>query len=84
MTLLIGTEFIEQLPEHFDLREQTPLDDRHLRVCLPFNHDFADKVMESNYHYIEDVKEHQDGLDVVLRVHQLDELLQLVLVEERA
>lgn len=50
-----------------------------LRVCLQFNHDIADKVKESNYHYIEDMKEHQDGLDVVLRVRQLDELLQWVL-----
>ncbi|WP_334077864.1 YafY family protein [Paenibacillus sanfengchensis] len=68
-----------ELPEHFDLREYTPVDDRHLRVCLRFNHDIADKVKESNYHYIEDMKEHQDGLDVVLRVHQLDELLPWVL-----
>lgn len=56
--LLIGTEFIEQRfddREHFDLREYTPLDDRHLRVCLRFNHDIADKVKESNYHYVEDM-----------------------------
>ncbi|WP_228100971.1 helix-turn-helix transcriptional regulator [Paenibacillus donghaensis] len=50
-----------------------------MRVCLRFNHDIADKVKESNYHFIEDMKEHQDGLDVVLRVRQLDELLQWVL-----
>ncbi|WP_334072629.1 helix-turn-helix transcriptional regulator [Paenibacillus sp. A14] len=68
-----------ELPEHFDLREYTPVDDRHLRACLRFNHDIADKVKESNYHYIEDMKEHQDGLDVVLRVRQLDELLPWVL-----
>ncbi|WP_306438116.1 WYL domain-containing protein [Paenibacillus sp. MDMC362] len=43
------------------------------------NQDIADKVKESNYHYVEDMKEHQDGLDVVLRVRQLDELLQWVL-----
>ncbi|MFU1795022.1 WYL domain-containing protein [Paenibacillus azoreducens] len=60
-------------------REYTPLDDRHLRVCLRFNHDIADKVKESNYHFIEGMKEHQDGLDVVLRVRQLDEMLQWVL-----
>lgn len=30
-----------QLPAHFDLREYTPLDDRHLRECLRFNHDIC-------------------------------------------
>jgi predicted DNA-binding transcriptional regulator YafY len=39
----------------------------------------ADKVKESNYSYMEDMEEHQDGLHVVLRVRQLDELLQWVL-----
>lgn len=68
-----------ELPAHFDLRNYTPADDRHLRVCLRFNHDIADKVKESNYHYIEDMKEHQEGLDVVLSVHQPNELLQWVL-----
>lgn len=79
MAELIELDERFELPAHFDLREHTPLDDRHLRVCLQFNHDIADKVKESNYHYIEDMKEHQDGLDVVLRVRQLDELLQWVL-----
>lgn len=36
-------------------------------------------MKESNYHYMEDIEEHQDGLHVVLRVRQLDELLQWVL-----
>ncbi|CAG7643151.1 hypothetical protein PAESOLCIP111_04431 [Paenibacillus solanacearum] len=79
MAELIELDERFELPAHFDLREYTPLDDRHLRVRLRFNHDIADKVKESNYHYIEDMKEHQDGLDVVLRVRQLDELLQWVL-----
>ena len=79
MAELIELEERFELPAHFDLREYNPLDNRHLRVCLRFNHDIADKVKESNYHYIEDMKEHQEGLDVVLRVRQLDELLQWVL-----
>jgi len=79
MAELIELDERFELPEHFDLREYTPLDDRHLRVCLRFNHDIADKVKESNFHYVEDMKEHQDGLDVVLRVRQPDELLQWVL-----
>ncbi|SFL55781.1 Predicted DNA-binding transcriptional regulator YafY, contains an HTH and WYL domains [Gracilibacillus orientalis] len=79
MTQLINLEEQFELPAHFDLREYTPPDDRNLRVLLRFNHDIADKVKESNYHYIEGMEEHQDGLHVVLRVHQLDELLQWVL-----
>ncbi|RJE87440.1 YafY family transcriptional regulator [Paenibacillus sp. 1011MAR3C5] len=79
MAELIELDERFELPEHFDLREYTPLDDRHLRVCLRFNHDIADKVKESSYHYVEDMKEHPDGLDVVLRVRQLDEILQWVL-----
>ncbi|MGB8272129.1 MAG: YafY family protein [Priestia megaterium] len=79
MTELINLEERFELPAHFNLREYTPPDDRHLIVRLRFNHDIADKVKESNYHYMEDMEEHQDGLHVVLRVHQLDELLQWVL-----
>jgi len=73
----LGERF--ELPEHFNLREYTPPDDRHMQVRLRFNYDIADKVKESNYHYVEDMEEHQDGLHVVLRVRQLDELLQWVL-----
>ena len=79
MADLIELEERFELPAHFDLREYSPLDDRRLRVCLRFNHDIEDKVKESNYHYIEEMKEHQDGLDVVLRVRQLEESLQWVL-----
>ncbi|GMK39754.1 transcriptional regulator [Paenibacillus sp. CCS19] len=79
MAELIELDERFELPAHFDLREYTPTDDRHLRVCLRFDHDIADKVKESNYPYIEDMKGHQDGLDVVLRVRLPDEALQWVL-----
>jgi predicted DNA-binding transcriptional regulator YafY len=79
MTELIDLEERFELPAHFNLSEYTPTDDRDLRVRLRFNHDIVDKVRESNYHYIEDMEEHRDGLHVVLRVRQLDELLQWVL-----
>jgi len=79
MTELIDLEERFELPAHFNLREYTPPDDRNLRIRLRFNHDIVDKVRESNYHYIEDMVEHRDGLHVVLRVRQLDELLQWVL-----
>ncbi|AVR00200.1 transcriptional regulator [Oceanobacillus iheyensis] len=79
MTELIDLAEPFERPAHFNLREYTPPDNRHLRVRLRFNQDIADKVKESNNHYIEDMEEHQDGLHVVLRVRQLDELLQWVL-----
>ncbi|GJM79687.1 hypothetical protein HMSSN139_21830 [Paenibacillus sp. HMSSN-139] len=79
MSELIELDEPFELPKHFDLKEYTPLDDRHLRVCLRFNPDVADKVKESNYHFIEEMKEHPDGLDVILRVRRLDELLPWVL-----
>ncbi|MEK5175791.1 YafY family protein [Heyndrickxia sp. FSL W8-0496] len=79
MTELINLEERFELPAHFNLREYTPPDDRNLRVRLRFNHDIVDKVRESNYHYIEYMEEHQDGLHMVLRVRHLDELLQWVL-----
>ncbi|QHW33823.1 YafY family transcriptional regulator [Paenibacillus rhizovicinus] len=79
MAELIELEERFERPAQFDLGKYSPLDDRHLRVCLRFDYDIADKVKESNYPYIEEVKEHQDGLDVVLRVRRPDELLQWVL-----
>ena len=79
MTELIDLGERFELPIHFNLREYTSLDDRHLLVRLRFNHEIADKVKESNYHYIEDMEEHQDGFHVVLRVRYLDEVLQWVL-----
>ncbi|WML38162.1 YafY family protein [Neobacillus sp. OS1-2] len=75
--IVLGERF--ELPTHFNLREYTPPDDRLLLVRLRFNHDIADKVKESNFHYIEEMEEHQDGLQVVLRVRQHDELVQWVL-----
>lgn len=68
-----------ELPVDFNLREYTPLDNRNVRICLRFDQDIADKVKESNYHYIQEMKEHPEGLDVVLRVRQPDDLLQWVL-----
>ncbi|WP_059041305.1 helix-turn-helix transcriptional regulator [Paenibacillus rubinfantis] len=79
MAELIELDERFELPEHFDIGEYTPVDDRQLRVCLRFNPDLAAKVKETNYHFVEDMKEHPEGLDVVLRVRQPDELLTWVL-----
>ncbi|GGE28078.1 hypothetical protein GCM10011391_03240 [Pullulanibacillus camelliae] len=66
-------------PMHFKLSQYTPPDDRSLLVRIRFDHDITDKVKESNYHYIVDMEEHQDGFHVILRVRHLDEVLQWVL-----
>ncbi|MCY7780540.1 helix-turn-helix transcriptional regulator [Bacillus haynesii] len=79
MTELINLRERFELPMHFKLSKYTPLDDRHLLVRIRFNHEIADKVKESNYHYIENMEDHQDGFHVVLRVRHLDEVLQWVL-----
>ena len=79
MTELIDLKERFELPMNFNLIKYTPLDDRHLLVRIRFNYEIADKVKESNYHYIEGMEDHQDGFHVVLRVRQLDEVLQWVL-----
>ncbi|GGH86889.1 putative DNA-binding transcriptional regulator YafY [Pullulanibacillus pueri] len=79
ITELIDLKERFELPLHFKLSQYTPLDDRSLFVRIRFNHDIADKVKESNYHYIVDMEEHQDGFYVDLRVRHLDEVLQWVL-----
>ncbi|MCZ8519724.1 MULTISPECIES: helix-turn-helix transcriptional regulator [Paenibacillus] len=79
MTELLELEDRFERPAHFNLREYQPTDHRHLRVRLRFNHDLADKVKESNNYYMEDMKEDEEGLHVVLRVRQLDELVRWVL-----
>lgn len=79
MSELVDLEERFKIPAHFHFKDYTPVDDRHLLVRLRFNLDIADKVKESNYYYIEDIEEHQNGLDVVIRVRQLDEVLHWVL-----
>ncbi|WAH36050.1 helix-turn-helix transcriptional regulator [Alicyclobacillus dauci] len=79
MTELMDLDDRFELPAHFDLREYTPPDDRHVRVRLRFNHAIADRVKESNYHYMEYTEERQDGLHMILCVRQLEEVLEWVL-----
>ncbi|MCS7462295.1 YafY family transcriptional regulator [Paenibacillus doosanensis] len=79
MTELIDSEDRFELPSHFNLREYAPPDDRNLQVRLRFNDDIADKVKESNYHYMESMTEQPDGLHAILRVRRQEELLSWVL-----
>ena len=68
-----------EFPADFDLKAYAPSDDRSLAVTLRFDPSLADKVRQSNFPYIEETHDHLDGLDVVLRAHQPDDLLQWVL-----
>ncbi|AIQ61656.1 helix-turn-helix transcriptional regulator [Paenibacillus borealis] len=79
MTGLAELEERFERPADFNLSEYQPSDDRHLRVHLRFDYDVADKVKKSNNHFIEDMEEHQEGLDVILRVRQPADLVQWVL-----
>lgn len=76
---LVELEEPFEFPADFDLKAYIPSDDRSLTVTLRFNPSLADKVKQSNFPYIEEMKERPDGLDVVLRVRQPEDLLQWVL-----
>jgi len=75
--MVLDSQF--ELPVHFSLDEYSPPDKRSLQIRLLFNNDIADKVKDSNNAYVEEIEEHQDGFLMVLRVHQLEEVLQWVL-----
>lgn len=76
---LVELEEPFEFPTDFDLKAYIPSDDRSLTVTLRFNTSLADKVKQSNFPYIEETHDHPDGLDVVLRVRQPEDLLQWVL-----
>ncbi|WP_310550030.1 WYL domain-containing protein [Paenibacillus glufosinatiresistens] len=76
---LIVLEDRFELPEDFDLKKYTPSDDRNIEVRLRFNLEAADRVKESGYPYLEEVEEHPNGLDAVLRVRRLDDPVSWVL-----
>lgn len=68
-----------RLPADFLLDVYQPPDDRDVRVRIWVQPDIADKVRESNNFYIETIEEHTEGLLVILRVRQPEELLHWVL-----
>lgn len=63
----------------FNLHTYEPPDDRNVLVRVLINRELADKVKESNYFYIEEIEEDPDGLLVILRVRQPEEVLPWVL-----
>lgn len=66
-------------PSDFNLQTYEPPDDRNVLIHILLNRDLLDKVKEYNYFYTESIEETSEGLLVVLRVRQLEEVLPWVL-----
>ncbi|ALP36876.1 transcriptional regulator [Paenibacillus sp. IHB B 3084] len=79
MDELIVLEERFQFPIDFNLQDYKQTDDRHVRVRILARSDIADKVKEANNFYMEAVEERADGLHVLFRVRQPEELLQWIL-----
>ncbi|WP_223070175.1 helix-turn-helix transcriptional regulator [Paenibacillus caui] len=82
LSRMTGLTLLEErfmVPADFHLHDYKPPDDRNTRVRIQVNPDIADKVKESNNYYMEAIEEHPDGLHVIFRVRQPEELLHWVL-----
>ncbi|WP_025686210.1 helix-turn-helix transcriptional regulator [Paenibacillus maysiensis] len=79
MNELIVLEDRFQLPVDFNLQNYKQTDDRHVSVRVLARSDIADKVKEANNFYMEAIEERVDGLHVLFRVRQPEELLQWIL-----
>ncbi|OMF49945.1 MULTISPECIES: YafY family protein [Paenibacillus] len=79
MDKLIVLEDRFQLPVDFHLQDYKQTDDRHVTVRILARSDIADKVKEANNFYMEAIEERTDGLHILFRVRQPEELLQWVL-----
>lgn len=79
MNELIVLEDRFQLPEDFNLQDYKQTDDRHVYVRILAHSAIADKVKESSNFYLEAMEERADGLHVLFRVRQPEELLQWIL-----
>ncbi|BAU28740.1 putative DNA-binding transcriptional regulator YafY [Aneurinibacillus soli] len=66
-------------PPDFNLQTYEPPDDRNILVHILMNRDLLDKVKEYNYFYTEALEDTPEGLLVVLRVRQFEEVLPWVL-----
>lgn len=66
-------------PPDFTLHSYRPPDDRSVLIKLLIHHRAADKVKESDYFYIEELEDGQDGLHVTLRVRRPEEVLHWIL-----
>ncbi|MFB5762622.1 helix-turn-helix transcriptional regulator [Paenibacillus medicaginis] len=66
-------------PEHFNLQEYRPPDDRNVHVRIFVQSRIADRVRETGSFYLEEFLEQRDGYIAHLRVRQPEEILQWVL-----
>lgn len=66
-------------PADFNLQDYKPIDDRHVYVRILAHLHIADKVKEANNFYMETMEERTDGLHVLFRVREPEELLQWIL-----
>jgi predicted DNA-binding transcriptional regulator YafY len=66
-------------PEHFNLQEYQPPDDRNVHVRIFVQSRIVDRVRETGSFYLEELLEHKEGYIAHLRVRQPEELLQWVL-----
>lgn len=66
-------------PPDFNLQQYRPPDDRHIEVRILADSRIKDKIKESKTYFLESIEEQPDGILVVLRVRQPEELLQWVL-----
>lgn len=62
-------------PEHFNLDDYKPIDDRYLEVQMVVRTAISGRVKESGSFYIEEMTEHPDGFLVRLRVRHIEEIL---------
>ncbi|SEJ36598.1 helix-turn-helix transcriptional regulator [Paenibacillus polymyxa] len=79
MNDLIMLEDSYQLPIDFNLQDYKQVDDRHINVHIKARSDIVDKLKEANHFYMESMEEHADGLHVLYRVRQPEELLSWIL-----
>lgn len=75
----VMTEERFEVPTGFNLHEYMPRDDRDVRISARFNPAIADRVKETNIHYMETEEWQPEGYVVHFRVRQEEELLQWIL-----
>jgi predicted DNA-binding transcriptional regulator YafY len=74
---LLDDRFV--LPPTFSLNDYQPVDDRDVHVRVQVAPHIAPKVKESRSFYLEAFEDHADGLHVIFRVHQPEDVLPWVL-----
>lgn len=74
---ILAEDFV--LPDHFKLHSYIPADDREVIVRILIQPEFAAKVKDSDYFYIELMEDKTEGVLITLRVREIEEVLDWVL-----